>query len=70
MGAQQLRLLAAQRTAFGDALEELEDKGAKEETSHWAWWAFPTESVGSRDPERTCVTRDTAPWLTQQDDGV
>ena len=44
------------------ALSELKRNGRK--SSHWAWWAWPTEKEGySEPPPRTAVSRSTAKEL-------
>lgn len=46
------------------ALGELEGQGRK--TSHWAWWAFPTEKEGFSEPTpQTAVTKASAVMLLE-----
>ena len=48
-------LLVRQAEHMPRALRELKQHGRK--TSHWAWWAFPTEKEGFSEPEpKTAVT--------------
>ena len=55
-------LLRRQHDELPRILRELEDNGEK--TSHWAWWAFPTELCGASEPyPETRVTPDTAAAL-------
>ena len=62
----QLRLLLErQREHCARALRELRRDGEK--TGHWAWWAFPTEREGIREPRPpTRVTPATAPVLLER----
>ena len=55
---------------MGRILAELQQERRKGGHSHWAWWVFPTEIVGARDPAATCITATTAEWLVSQDDGT
>ena len=58
-------LVERQREHLPRALGELRRHGRK--TSHWAWWAFPTEKSGYSEPEpKTYVTCATAPLLLSE----
>lgn len=58
-------LLRRQARAMPQAIEELREHGRK--TTHWSWWAFPTEKPGSAEPHpRTRVTTATAPELLRR----
>lgn len=60
-----LRLLSQQRRVMPRAVEELQEHGRK--TTHWSWWAFPTEKPGSAEPHpRTRITVSTAPELLRR----
>lgn len=57
-------LLERQARKLPGVLRELQQNGRK--TSHWAWWAFPTEKEGfSEPPPRTALTPDTAKELLE-----
>ena len=52
-------LISRQASKLPAALSELQRRGRK--TSHWAWWAWPTEKEGMSEPQPgTAVTRSTA----------
>lgn len=51
-------LVRKQQERFPKILEELEAERRK--TSHWIWWACPTELPGDCDPIASYVTMETA----------
>ena len=58
-------LLERQAEHMPRAVKELEKHGRK--TSHWAWWAFPTEKPGASEPDpKTCVTLENAGHLCER----
>tara|TARA_B100000886_G_scaffold138879_1_gene93940 strand:+ start:1656 stop:2111 length:456 start_codon:yes stop_codon:yes gene_type:complete len=49
------KLIEIQNNEFNNILNELIYFNKK--ISHWAWWVFPTEIMGSHDPIKTCVPK-------------
>jgi len=73
-GMAQLQLLIKrQEEELPDAITELETYGKK--STHWIWWAFPTNKEGDSEPTgddgmKTKVTKETAPLLLHHDTPV